>query len=314
MSNGIGGDLFAIIYEAKSGKLYGFNGSGWAPAALTPEFLRQHGIDKMPRRGIHSVTVPGAVDAWDQMLARFGRKKLADVLAPSIAAAEAGEAGFFAGEVVEGLWRGSVATLREDPAAARTYLINGDHAPKVGELFRNPDLAWSYRQLAQHGRDAFYKGAIAQRLLKSSAAKGGTMVAADLADYRGEFVEPVSTLYRGWTVTELPPNGQGIAALEMLNIMETLPIASYGHNSARALHAMIEAKKLAYADMLRYDADPRFAKIPTEGLISKAFARNARRRSRPTRRIATCPSPSRRASAPTRSISASSTVTATWCR
>ncbi|MDB5368355.1 MAG: gamma-glutamyltransferase [Rhodospirillales bacterium] len=269
MSNGIGGDLFAIIYEAKSGKLYGFNGSGWAPASLTPEFLKQHGIDKMPKRGIHSVTVPGTVDAWDQMLARFGSKTLAEVLAPSIAAAEEG---IFPGEVVEGLWRGSVSTLREDPVAARTYLIGGDHAPRLGELFRNPDLAWSYRQLAQHGRDAFYKGEIAQRILKSSAAKGGTMVAADLADYRGEFAEPVSTLYRGWTVTELPPNGQGIAALEMLNILETFPIASYGHNSARALHAMIEAKKLAYADMLRYDADPRFAKIPTEGLISKQFA------------------------------------------
>jgi gamma-glutamyltranspeptidase/glutathione hydrolase len=268
MSNGLGGDLFAIIYSARDGKLYGFNGSGWAPAGLTPQFLAAKGIHAMPARGIHSVTVPGAVDAWVQMSKRFGRRRLADLLAPAIGYARRG---FPVGEWVSGLWSDSEQALRADPAAAETYLVDG-HPPKAGEVFRNPDLAWSYRQIAAKGRDAFYRGEIARRLLATSRAKGGTMSAADLTEYAGQWVEPISTDYRGWQVFELPPNGQGIAALEMLNIMQTLPLGSYGQNSAAALHVMIEAKKLAYADMLRYDADPRFAKVPVEGLLSKEFA------------------------------------------
>jgi gamma-glutamyltranspeptidase / glutathione hydrolase len=269
MNDGVGGDLFAIVYEAKTGKLYGLNSSGWSPAGLTPEFLRSKGITEMPQNGIHSVTVPGAVDGWDKLLTRFGRMKFADVLAPAIANAEAG---FGVGEVVSVFWHDSEKTLRADPATAKTYLING-HVPTVGEIFKNPDLAWTYRQLAAKGRDAFYKGEIAQKILATSASHGGTMTAADLAGFNGEWVDPISTTYHEWTVYELPPNSQGIAALEMLNIMETFPLADYGHNSTRALHAMIEAKKLAYADMIRYDADPKFAKIPVDGLKSKEFAK-----------------------------------------
>jgi gamma-glutamyltranspeptidase/glutathione hydrolase len=268
MNDGVGGDLFAIIYEAKTGKLYGINASGWAPRALTPGFLAAKGLRAMPQSGIHSVTVPGAVDGWDKLLKRFGRKTFGEVLSPAIAYAEEG---FPVGEVVSVYWRDSEKSLKADEATAKTYLING-RVPASGEVFRNRDLARTYREIAAHGRDAFYKGEIAQRILATSASHGGTMAADDLADYQSEWVDPISTTYHDWTVYELPPNGQGVAVLEMLNIMEGFPFAQFGQNSARALHAMIEAKKIAYADMLRYDADPRFAKIPVEGLTSKAFA------------------------------------------
>jgi gamma-glutamyltranspeptidase / glutathione hydrolase len=268
MNDGIGGDLFAIIYEAKSGKLYGLNASGWAPKGLTVAHLRAKGRTDMPGRGIDAATVPGAVNGWEKLLTRFGRKRFADVLAPSIAYAEAG---FPVGEVVSVYWKDSEKVLREDAATTKTFLPGG-RLPQVGELFRNPELAQSYRQIAAGGAAAFYKGAVAAQLLASSRTHGGTMTAADLAEFDSEWVEPISTTYRGWTVYELPPNGQGIAALEMLNIMETFPLASMGHNSVPALHHMIEAKKLAYADMQRYDGDPRFVKIPVEAMRSKAYA------------------------------------------
>jgi gamma-glutamyltranspeptidase/glutathione hydrolase len=269
MNDGVGGDLFAIDYEAKTGKLYGLNSSGWSPAGLTPEFLKSKGITEMPQNGIQSVTVPGAVDGWEKLLTKFGKMKFADVLAPAILNAEEG---FAVGEVVGAFWHDSEKTLKADDATAKTYLING-HVPAVGEIFKNPDLAWTYKQIAAHGRDAFYKGEVAQKIVATSKSHGGTMTAADLAGFNGEWVDPISTTYHGWTVYELPPNGQGIAALEMLNIMETFPLAEWGHNSTRALHTMIEAKKLAYADMIRFNADPHFAKIPVEGLKSKAFAK-----------------------------------------
>lgn len=268
MNDGIGGDLFAIVYEAKTGKLYGLNASGWAPKGLTVEHLRAKGRTDMPGRGIDAATVPGAVNGWEKLLTRFGRKRFADVLAPSIAYAEAG---FPVGEVVSVYWKDSETVLREDAATTKTFLPGG-RLPQAGELFRNPELAQSYRQIAAGGAAAFYKGPVAAKLLASSKTHGGTMTAADLAEFDSEWVEPISTTYRGWTVYELPPNGQGIAALEMLNIMETFPLASMGHNSVPALHHMIEAKKLAYADMQRYDGDPRFVKIPVEAMRSKAYA------------------------------------------
>ncbi len=268
MNDGIGGDLFAIVYEAKTGKLYGLNASGWAPKALTSDFLRARGHTTMPQRGIHSVTVPGAVHGWDKLLRRFGTKSFASVLAPAIGYAEQG---FPVGEVVSVYWRDSEKDLRADAPTAKTFLPGG-RLPRANDVFRNPELAWSYRQLARFGATSFYTGTIAKRLLESSATHGGTMTASDLADFDSEWVDPISTTYRGWTVYELPPNGQGIAALEMLNIMETFPLGSLGHNSVQALHYMIEAKKLAYADLQRYDADPRFAKVPVEALRSKAYA------------------------------------------
>ena len=269
MSSGIGGDLFAIVYDGKTGKLYGLNASGWAPAGLSIEFLRSKGFRSMPERGIHSVTVPGAVDGWQRLLERFGRKKLAEVLAPAIRAADEG---FPVTEMVGGIWGRSVDLLRANVNAAQTYLI-ADRAPRVGELFRNRDLAWSYRQIAAQGRDAFYKGEIARRLFELSRHHGGTMTMKDLAEYSGEWVDPISITYRDWTVYEMTPNSQGIAALEMLNLMENFTLGQFGPNSTRALHVMIEAKKLAYADLVPYIGDPKGAKLPVAGLIAKDYAR-----------------------------------------
>jgi len=268
MMNGIGGDLFAIVYDAKTKKLYGLNASGWAPAGLSIEFLKSKGITGMPRDGIQSVTVPGAVDGWSKLLARFGTKKLSDVLAPAIYYAREG---FPVPEWDAAYWADESDFLKQDRNATATYLPSG-HAPRVGEIFRNSDLAHSLESIACGGTDAYCRGKIAMSIVASSTRLGGTMTAEDLAQYSSEWVEPISTTYHGWTIYELPPNGQGIAALEMLNIMETLPLAQFGHNSADALHAMIEAKKLAYADMYRYVADPKFNQVPVPGMLSKEYA------------------------------------------
>ena len=273
MANGIGGDLFALVYEARSGKLYGLNASGWAPAGLTPGFLKSHGISEMPQSGIHSVTVPGAVDGWDKLLKRFGRKRLQDMLAPSIRYAEEG---FPVTEIFSSYWVASESKLGKDTNASATFLPQG-HAPRPGEIFRNPDLAWSYRQIARHGRKAFYEGEISRRILATSRTLGGRMTAEDLAGFSAEWVEPISTTYHDWTIYELPPNGQGIAALLMLNLMENFPMAEFGPGSVNALHVMIEAKKLAYADLIRYVCDPKFHRVPVAGLLSKAYARERAR-------------------------------------
>jgi len=269
MMDGIGGDLFAIVYEAKTGKLYGLNASGWAPKGLTADFLRAKGYRGVPGSGIHSATVPGTVAGWDALLARFGTKKFADVLAPAIVYAKTG---FPVTEIFGEDWAATGGSLVRYPEAARLFLPNGG-APEVGEIFRNPDLAASLAEIAKDGRDAFYKGAIARRILATSAKLGGTMAAADLAEFEPEWVDPVSTDYRGWTVYEMPPNEQGIAALEMLNIVSGYPLGKWGHNTVDTLHAMVEAQKLAYADMITYVADPRFAEVPTKGLISAAYGR-----------------------------------------
>ena len=268
MWNGIGGDLFAIVYDAKSGKYYGLNASGWAPAAQSVERLREKGLRDMPGRGIEPVTVPGAVDGWQKLLDRFGKKKLNEVLAPAIQVAQDG---FPVTEWIALHFASNVDLLRDSEAAAHTYLIS-DRAPRMGEVFRNPDLAWSLQQIAQGGRDAFYRGEITKRILALSARHRGTLAAKDFSDYSSEWVEPISTTYRGWTVYEMPPNSQGVAALEMLNLMEQFDLHSYGLNSTRALHVQIEAKKLAYADLLRYIGDPKASKPPVSGMISKPYA------------------------------------------
>lgn len=269
MMNGIGGDLFVIVYDAKTGKLYGLNASGWSPKTLTPEFLKSKGITRMPFVGIDSVTVPGVVDGWSKLLKRFGKLNFEQDLAPAIRYAREG---FPVPEWDAAYWANAAHFLAENPGTANLYLLNGE-APKVGEVFRNEDLARSLQQIASGGRDAFYKGEISRQILALSKREGGAMTAEDLADFSAEWVEPLSTQYHGWTVYELPPNGQGIAALEMLNLMSQFPLAQYGHNSADALHIMIEAKKLAYADLRRYVGDPRFAKIPVAGLLSDEYAR-----------------------------------------
>jgi len=267
MMNGMGGDLFAIVYEAKTGKLYGLNASGWAPAKLSIEFLHAKGEDKMPQRGIDSVTVPGAVDGWSKLLSRFGNKKFPEVLAPAIHFAKDG---FPLPELAAEYWAESEKKLRADPNASATYLVEG-RVPQLGEILRNPDLARSLELVAAGGRDAFYKGDIANRIVATSTKLSGAMSAEDLAEFSSEWVEPISTTYRGWTVYEIPPNGQGIAALEMLNIMETFSFRQF-QNPADVAHLMIEAKKIAYADMYRYVADQKFSRVPVAGMLSKDYA------------------------------------------
>jgi gamma-glutamyltranspeptidase/glutathione hydrolase len=264
-ADGIGGDLFAIVYEAKTGKLYGLNSSGWAPARLTIDHLTSKGIQSMPRSGIDSVTVPGAVAGWDMLRTRFGTKSWAELMAPAIYYAKNG---FPMTELVGQVWQGSQKRLMTDPESRKLYLPN-DQAPVVGQMFYNPGLGDALTEIALHGRDGFYKGKVAEALLARSKELGGTMTADDLTSFNGEWVDPISTTYRGWKVSELPPNSQGIAALSMLNIMEQFPMSEYGQNSVKALHVEIEAKKLAYADLLKYVGDPKFSKIPVEELNSK---------------------------------------------
>jgi gamma-glutamyltranspeptidase/glutathione hydrolase len=279
MMNGVGGDLFAIVYDASSGDLHGINGSGYAPAALTIDSLRAGGITSMPQTGINAVTIPGAVAAWSMLSDRFGRLPLGEVLAPAIRIADEG---FPVPEITAAEWAGGETLLRADGEAARVYLPDG-RAPRVGQMFSNPDLAATYRALASDGRDAFYRGEIARRIVSCSDRLGGPLTAADLAEYHAEWVAPLSTTYRGWTVYELPPNGQGIAALMMLNLLELSPIGSYGHNSVEALHTLIEAKKLAYADMARHVGDPAFHQVPAAALLSKAYAARRAREIDPAR-------------------------------
>ena len=268
MMNGMGGDLFAIYWEAKTGKLYGLNASGWAPRALTIAHVKAKDATAMPAEGIDSVTVPGAVAGWHALHERFGRMAWKDLFQPAIAYADDG---YPVPEVIASYWKDAAETLAYDAEARRVYLPGGK-PPVVGQVFQNHDLAKALRLVAQNGADAFYKGEISRAILSTSQSLGGTMSAEDLAEFSPEWVEPISTTYRDWTVYELPPNGQGMAALEMLNIMETTPASPDGPLSVAELHKKIEAMKLAYADLGRYNADPRFAKIPVTGMLSKEYA------------------------------------------
>jgi gamma-glutamyltranspeptidase/glutathione hydrolase len=267
--NGMGGDLFAIFWDAKSGKLYGINASGWAPKALTIDYLKKKGATKMPPAGIDSVTVPGAVEGWHKLHERFGLLPWKDLFTPAIFYAENG---FAVQELIGSDWQGSAPKLKQDSESRRVFLMN-DQAPSMGQIFKNPDLAKALRLIATSGPQAFYSGQIAQAILATEHEFGGAMAADDLKEFSGEWVEPISTTYRGWTVYELPPNGQGMAALEMLNIMEQFQPAKSGPVSTEEVHKRIEAMKLAYADLARYNADPRFAKVPVKGLLSKDYAK-----------------------------------------
>ena len=267
--NGMGGDLFAIYWDAKTGKLYGLNASGWAPKALTIEHLRARDVTQMPVEGIDTVTVPGAVEGWNKLHGRFGRLDWKDLFAPAIFYAENG---FAVQEMISMDWGVARAKLQKDPETRRVFLVH-DETPQFGEVFKNPDVAKTLRVLAAGGPQEFYKGEIAKGILATSRELGGTMTADDLAEFSAEWVEPISTTYRGWKVYELPPNGQGMAALEMLNIMEQFTPAKAGPLSTEEIHKRIEAMKLAYADLARYNADPRFAKVPVKGLLSKEYAK-----------------------------------------
>jgi len=267
--NGLGGDLFILYYEAKTGTVHGLNASGWAPTGLTPEFLAAKGITEMPQRGIYSVTVPGVVGGWEAMRTKFGTKPFSELLAPAIYYAEQG---FPVMEVVAGGWARSAKMHGEHPNSRKTYLIDGTRAPRAGEVFKNPDLAGSLRRIAEKGRDGFYTGPTAAAIVTISKEQGGTFTMADLEEYQPEWVTPVKTDYRGWHVYEIGPNTQGVAALMMLNLMERFPMGQLGFHSPDAMHVMIEAKKLAYADMLKHVGDPRFSTIPTAALLDKGRA------------------------------------------
>src|SRR3569623_1094370 len=261
VSNGMGGDLFAIVWDAKTKKLYGYNGSGRSPQSLTLQWFADHGIKDIPPTGPLPVNVPGCVDGWFALHDKFGKLPVKDLLAPTIRYAREG---FPLTELIAYYWNLSVPKLSKYPGFTEQFTLNGK-APAKGELWKNPNLANTLDAIARGGRDAFYKGKIAQTIGDYMKAQGGFLTAADLAAHHGEWVEPVSVNYRGVDVWELPPNTQGIAALEILNILEGYDLKSFGFGSFEHVHLFTEAKKLAFADRAHFYADPAFAKAPLKG-------------------------------------------------
>jgi len=275
MSCGIGGDLFAIVWEAKTGKLYGLNANGRVPLKATRKYFADKGLDDIPDTGPLSWSVPGCVDGWEQLRSKFGTMGFDKILAPSIAYAEKG---FPVSEVIAGYWQGAESRFRRDDEAAKVYLMGEDlHAPTAGEVFKNPALARSYREIAEKGRDAFYKGRISESLVAFSNKRGGLFTQADFDKHASLWVDPVKASYRGHDVWELPPPGQGIAALQMLNVLEGYDLKKLGPNSAEWWHLFLEAKKLAYADRAKFYTDPEFTKVPVADLVSTSYAEERRK-------------------------------------
>ena len=276
MSNGIGGDLFVIYWDNKSQKLYGLNASGRSPFNLTRTILREQVApkDQIPDTGPLSWSVPGCVDGWEELRTRFGTKPLRELLQASI---DTAEQGFPVSEIIGSGWQGSVKSLSAWPDSARVYLKEG-RAPQIGEIMMLPELAATYRAIASEGRDVFYKGRIAQEIVSFSEKNGGYFSLRDFAEHKSDWLDPVSTTYRGYSVWELPPNGQGIAALQMLNILEGYDLKSLGSKSAEYVHLFAEAKKLAFADRAKFYADPAFNRLPVAELISKEYATKQRAR------------------------------------
>ncbi len=293
--NGIGGDLFAIVYDPKTHKLYGYNGSGWSPKGrdltrMTAEVeaaYKKAGMEPkahIPPVGTLPITVPGAVDAWFALHDKFGKLPMSEVLAPAINFATNG---FPVTELISAYWKGNMAAfeknkglIEESDNAKHTYLIpdgHGGHTPAQGEIFKNPDLANTLTMLAKGGRDAYYKGPIAKTIDAYMKRIGGDLRYDDFADFHGEWVDPVSVNYRGYDVYELPPNGQGMAALQMLQILKGYDLKKMGVGTADTLTAMLEAKRLAYEDLAKWYADPRFYHAPVKGLISDAYADERRK-------------------------------------
>jgi len=270
---GIGGDLFAIVWDAEQGELTGLNASGRSPASLTLEYFEEQGLESIPALGPLPVSVPGAVDGWFELHGRYGRLPMKEILAPAIRYAREG---FPVSELIAYYWQRNAEYLQDFPGFAETFMPDG-RAPRRGEMFRNPRLADTYEKLAEEGRDVFYRGEMAREIADYMQANGGFLSYEDMANHRSEWMEPVSTNYRGWDVFELPPNSQGIAALQMLNILEGYDIASMGFGSADYLHVLAEAKKLAFEDRARYYADMDFADVPVERLISKDYAAERRK-------------------------------------
>ncbi len=270
--NGIGGDLFAIVWDAKTRKLHGYNGSGRSPQGLTLAWFQKHGYTAIPPHGPLPVSVPGTVDGWFALHERFGKLPMRRVLAPAVGYAREG---FPVTELIAHYWNLSVPRLGKYPGFTEQFTRDG-RAPAKGEIWKNPNLANTLEAIGKGGRDAFYKGDIARTIAAYMQANGGFLSYADLASHRGEWVEPISTDYRGYEVWELPPNGQGLAALQMLNILEGYDFSKIPFGSTEHVHLFVEAKKLAFEDRARFYADPTFAKAPIDGLLSKDYA--ARRR------------------------------------
>lgn len=266
--SGVGGDLFAIIWDAESKQLYGLNASGRSPKSLTLEYLKSQG-DKIPSYGPLPVSVPGAVDGWFEMHGRFGKLPMSEILQPAINYAENG---FPVTELISYYMQASASRLSKYPGFKDVYMPAGK-MPVKGEIFKNPALARTLKIIAEEGRDGFYLGEVAQEIDSYMRANGGFVTYQDMASHKSEWVEPVSTNYRGYDVWELPPNGQGIAALQILNIMEQYDVESMGFGSPEYIHTFVEAKKLAFADRAKYYADPDFNRIPVEQLISKPYAK-----------------------------------------
>jgi gamma-glutamyltranspeptidase / glutathione hydrolase len=280
VSNGVGGDLFAIVYSAKENKLYGINGSGRSPLGLSYDQMKAE-LAKLHRQtippvGMLPISVPGAVDAWAELHKKFGKLKLSDDLAPAIRYAEEG---FPVTELIAYYWASGPRLYKGLPGAfLETYTLDGKGGtPAKGDIFKNPALAKTLRLITEKGREAFYKGEIADKIDEFMRANGGFLRKADFEKHTSSWVEPVSTSYRGYDVFELPPNGQGVAALQILNILEGFDLRATGRNSPETLHAMIEAKKIAWADRAKFYADPAFAKIPLAGLLSKSYAAERRK-------------------------------------
>jgi len=268
-ANGIGGDLFAIVWDAKSRKLYGLNGSGRSPHRLTADKVKANEDGTIPLYSPFSWTVPGTVDGWFELHGKFGRLPMTKVLAPAINAAREGEP---VPQVIAAGWARSVRVFGDMPGFAEVFLPGGK-PPAAGELFRNPALARALETIAEGGREAYYSGPISASIVKFSDQHGGFFSARDFSEHRSDWVEPISTTYRGTTLYELPPNGQGLAALQMLNILEGYDLKGMGRDSVEFWHTLVEAKKLAYEDRARFYADPAFNELPIDGLLSKDYAR-----------------------------------------
>ena len=273
MSCGIGGDLHALVWDSKTKKLYALNASGRAPYRANIDFFEEKKLKEIPLFGPLTWSVPGCVDGWAELQRRFGSKPLAELLEPS---ARYADEGFPVPEMIAGYWKKVEARIKKHPETARTYLPGGK-APKAGEVFRNPDLARTYRDIGAGGRDAFYKGRIASEMVAYSEKVGGLFSIKDFTDHTSTWLDPVSTTYRGHTVWQLPPPTQGIAVLQMLNTLEGYDLKKMGANSADYWHLFLEAKKLAYSDRSRYYADPEFVKLPIAELISKPYAAERRK-------------------------------------
>lgn len=280
--NGIGGDLFAIIWDAKTQKLYGLNGSGRSPYSLTLDYFKKNNIKQIPPYGVLPVSVPGAVDGWFEMHKKFGKLPMKENLTPAIRYAREG---FPVSELIAYLWERGVNNFADEkkfPNVKETYTINGK-APKKGEIFKNPRLANTLEKIAEQGRDGFYKGEVAKKIDAFFKRMGGFLSEKDLADHTSNWIEPVSTNYRGYDVWELPPNGQGIAALQMLNILEAYDFKKIPFGSPEHIHLFVEAKKLAFEDRAKFYADTDFVKIPVKELISKEYANERRKLINPNR-------------------------------